>query len=142
MQSDINIPATLLVTVTITLVGAFAFLMRQLAARFERSVDREVAAVKELIVSVKKTSDERYDRAIADAQRSDRSVATPGHPCTIAWTVPPSLATSVTPSMSTSRSSTAALLPIFLVVLADVFGFTLVFPLFAIYAESLHAILL
>jgi MFS family permease len=41
--------------------------------------------------------------------------------------------------MSTSRSSTAALLPIFLVVLADVFGFTLVFPLLAIYAESLHA---
>ena len=41
--------------------------------------------------------------------------------------------------MSTSRSSTAALLPIFLIVLADVFGFTLVFPLLAIYAESLHA---
>lgn len=41
--------------------------------------------------------------------------------------------------MSTSRSSTAALLPIFLIVLADVFGFTLVFPLLAIYAESLRA---
>lgn len=41
--------------------------------------------------------------------------------------------------MSTNRSSTATLLPIFLIVLADVFGFTLVFPLLAIYAESLHA---
>lgn len=38
-----------------------------------------------------------------------------------------------------SRSTVSTLLPIFLIVLADVFGFTLVFPLLAIYAESLHA---
>ena len=32
-----------------------------------------------------------------------------------------------------------ALIPIFLIVLVDVFGLTLVIPLLAIYAESLHA---
>lgn len=37
------------------------------------------------------------------------------------------------------KSRMAALLPIFLIVLVDVFGMTLVIPLQAIYAESLHA---
>ncbi len=43
------------------------------------------------------------------------------------------------PASAAPRSTVSTLLPIFLVVLADVFGFTLVFPLLAIYAESLHA---
>ena len=42
-------------------------------------------------------------------------------------------------SAASPRSTVSTLLPIFLIVLADVFGFTLVFPLLAIYAESLHA---
>ena len=42
---------------------------------------------------------------------------------------------------ATSRRLPRALLPIFLIVLVDVFGFTLVIPLLAIYAElpTFHA---
>ena len=47
--------------------------------------------------------------------------------------------------MTTHREVTAterthaSLLPVFLIVLVDVFGLTLVLPLLAIYAESFHA---
>ena len=43
------------------------------------------------------------------------------------------------PGAPPSSGSAKALLPIFLIVLVDVFGMTLVIPLLAIYAESLHA---
>ena len=43
------------------------------------------------------------------------------------------------PGATSGSGSTKALLPIFLIVLVDVFGMTLVIPLLAIYAESLHA---
>lgn len=43
------------------------------------------------------------------------------------------------PGPTPSSGSAKALLPIFLIVLVDVFGMTLVIPLLAIYAESLHA---
>ena len=51
----------------------------------------------------------------------------------------PSSEASAQPGESGSPATVRTLLPIFLIVLADVFGFTLVFPLLAIYAESLHA---
>ena len=37
------------------------------------------------------------------------------------------------------KSQRVSLLPVFLIVLVDVFGMTLVIPLLAIYAETLHA---
>ena len=43
------------------------------------------------------------------------------------------------PGATPGGGSAKALLPIFLIVLVDVFGMTLVIPLLAIYAESLHA---
>ena len=43
------------------------------------------------------------------------------------------------PGATSGSGSAKALLPIFLIVLVDVFGMTLVIPLLAIYAESLHA---
>jgi len=45
------------------------------------------------------------------------------------------------PSMTTDDTEPkhAPLLPVFLIVLVDVFGMTLVIPLLAIYAETFHA---
>lgn len=51
MTSDVSIPLTLLVSTVIAIVGAFAFLVRQLAARFEKSIDEKLKIMSEQRVS-------------------------------------------------------------------------------------------